>query len=92
MRRCSIVSDGTPAGTRVCDEHGNRIPGVRSVSWHVDNRRPGQVFASIELATSLTLNAEARFAVVDPLDGKLKVAKRIEFEDGSAYQQACAPI
>lgn len=34
--KLKIVSDGTPAGTRLEDEHGNGVDGVTSLSWEMD--------------------------------------------------------
>lgn len=34
--KLKIISDGTPAGTRVLTEHGDEIEGIQLLSWSVN--------------------------------------------------------
>ena len=36
MTKLKIVSDGTPAGTKVFTEDGKQIEGVYFISWEID--------------------------------------------------------
>lgn len=46
--RLRIVSDGTPAGTKVLDEEGRRLRNVKAIAWGIDT--DGMARLRIEVA------------------------------------------
>lgn len=77
--RLRISSDGTPQGTRILDENGERVKGVTEVSWRLPARSMAE--ACVHLAwCGVDVETEARFFI-----GSREVAA-IEYADGERVE------
>lgn len=61
--KLKIVSDGTPMGTFVMDEDGNRVEGVTEIEWNIGVDRVGKCrlafnLAAIEVETKVEETAQ----------------------------------
>lgn len=72
MVRLQIVSDGTAFGTKVTDEEGRPIEGIKTVSWYCD-AEDGEARVTLEVwghRMSAELRAQLQLPVAEvPLDG-----------------------
>jgi hypothetical protein len=85
MRKINIKAEGpTGAGSEFTTESGEHIFGVKRAVVTIDPRE--LLSARLEIFCGFAGIAEPQFMVVDPLSGKLKRVKRIEFHDGSSFE------
>lgn len=76
--KVSIVSDGTPRGTRITDDQGRPIEGVVAARWDIGVDQPAEVRIDLSF---ITLDADGVEAEMIGPAGR--AVRRIEYADGS---------
>lgn len=79
--KVSIISDGTPRGTRIADDQGRPIEGVVAARWDIGVGQPAEVRIDLSF---IALDAEGVDAVMIGPGGK--AVRRIEYADGSVTE------
>jgi hypothetical protein len=80
--RVKIESDGTAFGTKVIDKASGVAICASAVTFHSDLNKG--VGAIVRLAlVEVQLETDAKFEIVDPIDGLTKTVKRVEYADGT---------